>query len=70
MNSLDTARQGKSAARQIRAQMQAGVLSAPELDRLLAKVSEQGLPGLTPAERTQLQRISKRQKQRQEAEVG
>lgn len=40
------------------------------LDRLLAKVSEQGLPGLTPAERTQLQRISKRQKQRQEAEVG
>jgi Zn-dependent protease len=39
------------------------------LDRLLAKVSEQGLPGLTPAERTQLQRISKRQKERQEAEV-
>lgn len=39
------------------------------LDRLLAKVSEQGLPALTPAERTQLQRISKRQKERQEAEV-
>lgn len=40
------------------------------LDRLLAKVSEQGLPGLTPAERTQLQRISKRQKERQETGVS
>jgi len=35
------------------------------LDRLLAKVSEHGLPSLTAAERSQLERISKRQRQRQ-----
>jgi Zn-dependent protease len=34
------------------------------LDRLLAKVSEQGLPSLTTQERDTLQRISKKQKQR------
>lgn len=34
------------------------------LDRLLEKVSANGLPSLTSAERKQLQRISKRQKQR------
>lgn len=38
------------------------------LDRLLAKVSEHGLPSLTPAERESLQRISRRQKERQETE--
>lgn len=48
MNSLDTARQGKSAARQIRAQMKAGVLTAAELDRLLRKV-EAGYEELLPA---------------------
>lgn len=35
------------------------------LDRLLAKVTEQGLPSLTAAERAQLDRISKRQRERQ-----
>lgn len=34
------------------------------LDRLLAKVSEHGLPSLTAGERKQLQKISQRQKQR------
>ena len=34
------------------------------LDRLLAKVSEHGLPALTAGERKQLQKISQRQKQR------
>ena len=38
------------------------------LDRLLAKVSEQGLPALTPAERQLLGRISKQQKARLEAQ--
>jgi len=47
MNTLDIARQGKSAARQIRAQMQAGVLTQPELDRLLAKV-EAGFEQMMP----------------------
>ncbi len=37
------------------------------LDRLLAKVSAQGLPALTAGERKHLQRISQRQKQRQGA---
>ena len=36
------------------------------LDRLLVKVSEQGLPSLTAAERSSLQRISRKQKNRQE----
>lgn len=36
--SLDKARQGASAARQIRAQMRAGVLTQPELDRLMKQV--------------------------------
>jgi Zn-dependent protease len=36
------------------------------LDRLLAKVSEQGLPSLTSAERHELQRISEKQKKRAE----
>lgn len=40
------------------------------LDRLLAKVSEHGLPSLTPAERESLQRISRRQKERQESEIS
>jgi hypothetical protein len=39
------------------------------LDRLLIKVGEQGLPSLTAAERTALQRISKKQKARQETGV-
>lgn len=47
MNTLDLARQGKSAARQIRAQMEAGVLTQPELDRLLAKV-EAGFEQMMP----------------------
>ena len=47
MNTLDIARQGKSAARQIRAQMQAGVLTQAELDRLLAKV-EAGFEQMMP----------------------
>lgn len=48
MNSLDTARQGKSAARQIRAQMNAGVLTEGELDRLMRKV-EAGYEQMLPA---------------------
>jgi stage IV sporulation protein FB len=40
------------------------------LDRLLAKVSEHGLPSLTAAERESLQRISRRQKERQESEIS
>jgi hypothetical protein len=40
MNTLDIARNGRSAARQIRAQMRAGVLTNAELERLLAKVEE------------------------------
>lgn len=57
MNSLDLARQGKSAARQIRSQMNAGVLTAAELDRLLAKVEagfDQMVPGpdFAPTART------------------
>lgn len=39
------------------------------LDRLLAKVSEHGLPSLTAAERASLQRISRKQKERQESGV-
>jgi hypothetical protein len=38
MTSLDKARQGRSAARQIRSQARAGVLTGPELFRLLDKV--------------------------------
>ena len=38
------------------------------LDRLLAKVSENGLPSLTNAERKQLQKISQRQKERSQDE--
>jgi len=38
------------------------------LDRLLAKVSEHGLPSLTAAERASLERISRRQRARAEAE--
>jgi Zn-dependent protease len=37
------------------------------LDRLLAKVSEHGLPSLTAGERAQLERISRRQRERQHA---
>lgn len=37
------------------------------LDRLLTKVGEHGLPSLTSAERKQLQQISQRQKQRNQA---
>lgn len=48
MNTLDKARQGKSAARQIRAQMSSGTLTQPELDRLLRKV-EAGYEELLPA---------------------
>ena len=40
------------------------------LDRLLTKVSEHGLPALTEAERTSLQRISRKQKARQETEIS
>jgi Zn-dependent protease len=38
------------------------------IDRLLAKVSEQGLPALTNRERAQLQAISRKQQERQESE--
>jgi len=38
MNTLDIARNGRNAARQIRAQMREGVLTQPELDRLLTAV--------------------------------
>ncbi len=38
MNTLNTIRQGYSAARQIRAQMKAGVLSEAELERLMKKI--------------------------------
>jgi hypothetical protein len=48
VNTLDIARQGKSAARQIRAQMSAGVLTDAELDRLLKKV-EAGFEQMIPA---------------------
>ncbi|CAN5612559.1 hypothetical protein BH10PSE5_BH10PSE5_01540 [soil metagenome] len=48
MNTLDKARQGKSAARQIRAQMNSGVLTMAELDRLMRKV-EGGFEELLPA---------------------
>jgi len=40
------------------------------LDRLLTKVSEHGLPSLTEVERTSLQRISRKQKARQETEIS
>jgi Zn-dependent protease len=39
------------------------------LDRLLTKVSEHGLPSLTDAERATLQRISRKQKERQETGI-
>lgn len=47
MNSLDIARQGKSAARQLRAQARAGVLTDREFDRLMAKV-EAGFEQMIP----------------------
>jgi serine phosphatase RsbU (regulator of sigma subunit) len=47
MTSLDKARQGKSAVRQIRAQMEAGVLQRAELDRLLT-VAEEGFEQMVP----------------------
>lgn len=56
MTSLDTARQGKSAARQIRSQMNAGVLTQGELDRLLRKVEagfEEMMPSPPPVLETQ-----------------
>lgn len=40
------------------------------LDRLLTKVSEHGLPSLTEAERATLQRISRKQKARQETGIS
>jgi hypothetical protein len=40
------------------------------LDRLLTKVSQHGLPSLTEAERATLQRISRKQKARQETEIS
>lgn len=40
------------------------------LDRLLTKVSEHGLPALSEAERATLQRISRKQKARQETEIS
>jgi len=51
LTSLDQARQGKSAARQIRIAAQAGVLTGPELFRLLDKVDAgfaQMLPEAAP----------------------
>lgn len=48
MTSLDKARQGKSAARQIRSMMRAGCLTDRELDRLLTKV-EDGFEQMVPA---------------------
>ena len=47
MTSLDIARQGYSAARQIRAQMNANVLTPGELDRLMRKV-EAGFAQMMP----------------------
>jgi hypothetical protein len=47
MCSLEKARQGKSALRQIRAQMTAGVLSPAEFDRLM-KVAEEGFEQMVP----------------------
>ena len=47
MTSLDIARQGRIAARQIRSQMEAGVLMVGELDRLLKKV-EAGFEQMVP----------------------
>lgn len=47
MTSLNIARQGKSAARQIRAQMNVRVLTQGELDRLLRKI-EAGFEALLP----------------------
>ncbi|MBA3697607.1 MAG: hypothetical protein H0W78_01900 [Planctomycetes bacterium] len=40
------------------------------LDRLLTKVSEHGLPALSEVERATLQRISRKQKARQETEIS
>lgn len=48
MNTLDIARQGKSAARQIESQMEAGVLTDAELRRLMKKVRE-GFEQMMPA---------------------
>ena len=48
MNTLDKARQGKSAARQIRVLMNSGSLIQADLDRLLKKV-EEGYEELLPA---------------------
>lgn len=60
MNSLNVARQGKSAARQIKAQMDSGVLTQPELARLMKKVIagfEEMVPAAMPLpEATQLGR--------------
>lgn len=46
--------------RRLRRQAQQQVFDQSELDRLLAKVSEQGIPSLTKAERSFLERYSKR----------
>ena len=47
MTSLNIALQGKSAARQIRSQMNVHVLTSGELDRLLRKI-EAGFDALLP----------------------
>lgn len=49
MTSLDIARQGKAAARQLRAQARAGVLSKSEFSRLLDKI-EAGFEQMMPSE--------------------
>lgn len=47
MTSLEKARQGKSAIRQIRAQLEAGVMTTGELNRLL-RVAEEGFEQMVP----------------------
>ena len=49
MNTLDIARNGKSAARQIRSQARAGVLTGSELYRLLDAV-DAGFEQMMPSE--------------------
>lgn len=60
---LDRWRERRAERAAARAERAAAVEQA-ELDRLLAKVSEHGLPALTAAERRTLQRISERERER------
>ncbi len=60
---LDGWRKRRAAAAAVRAERVSAAEQA-ELDRLLAKVSEHGLPALSPGERRMLQRISERERER------